>query len=499
MTQYISSDAESKNGPGKLQTLHITLTILFILHCVIHYSFCFFEHLGEPDAARLVIDAAILASEGENSLTGYRIRSSPAYIYAIAFMLKKGIVTISSIPSLLTWVSLLSGGAVVAIGTALIYRWFQSYYALLTFVLIIEFCPVFWQSSIVGFPTMIALAFFMAALYLFETSLSGIEIRRGPLICSSLFFIAAVLLKIDVLALVPALFGIAYYQRKKKLTSISVFILIIAVIAFVWGAIFASHFSAAGPAKDFWQNWDSRWPMALQTLFSSTAIGRLICGAGFLTIPLGAFALTSMARKNASYRRLSVMLILWVLPALIFWLSRPGGARHYISIYIPLAISISYLATLKPNRTKMFAMIFLILLINYFAFQASADTLRPSGRLITSSHLYRSELDHRHQIGNEIASNLTHGDVVIHGLGEHSPYLLFEAFKRSTHKLPSRASRSNPTTRHLPGQVHRIYQADGSTSHFSVSYRILSQNEVEDLKSRGVHLVSTMEQAPEMR
>ncbi|MDB4485306.1 hypothetical protein N9079_02605, partial [bacterium] len=191
--------------------------------------------------------------------------------------------------------------------------------------------------------------------------------------------------------------------------------------------------------------------------------------------------------------------ILWVLPALIFWLSRPGGARHYISIYIPLAISISYLATLKPNRTKMFAMIFLILLINYFAFQASADTLRPSGRLITSSHLYRSELDHRHQIGNEIASNLTHGDVVIHGLGEHSPYLLFEAFKRSTHKLPSRASRSNPTTRHLPGQVHRIYQADGSTSHFSVSYRILSQNEVEDLKSRGVHLVSTMEQAPEMR
>ena len=499
MTIPVSGDAKSKIEVSHPITLRMALALFFILHCVIHYYFCFFEYLGEPDAGRLVIDAIIIASEGENSLTGYRIRSSPAYICAIAFMLKKGMVTINTIPSLLTWVSLLSGGFVVAMGIAITYRWFQSYCAILVFVLIIEFCPVFWQSSIVGFPTMVALAFFMAALYLFETSLNEIEIRTGPLICSSLFFIAAVLLKIDVLALVPALFGIAYHHRRKKLASISVFILITAVIAFVLGSIFASHFSAPMPSIDFWQNWDSRWPMTLQTLFSSQAIGRLICGAGFLTVPLGAIALTSMALKNASYRRLSIMLILWVLPALIFWLSRPGGARHFISIYIPLAISISYLATLKPNQTKMLATIFLILFINYFAFKASADTLRPSGQIIVSSHLYRSELDHRHQIGNTIASNLTRGDVVIHGLGEYSPYLLFEAFKRSIYQLPSRVPRSSPTTRPLPGQVYRIYQAGGSTSHFCISYRSLSQKEVNDLKLRGVHIVSTMEKSSPMR
>ena len=70
----------------------LSLSIFFFLgvalHVGIHLPFLFETELAEPDAGRLVLDAWMLATEGPGVLTGYRVRSSPAYLVAIAFLRK---------------------------------------------------------------------------------------------------------------------------------------------------------------------------------------------------------------------------------------------------------------------------------------------------------------------------------------------------------------------------------------------------------------------------
>ena len=471
------------------------LCALFILHCILHLPFCIFENFGEPDACRLVIDAVVLAVEGEHSLTDYRIRSSPAYIVAIALLLKNDMATVQSITTWLTWLSLLSGGIVVSMSSLLVWHWIKSYRSVILFVALIESCPVFWQSSITGFPTLPALALFTISLALFDYSFSP-ETRqsRTSFALASILFTGAVLIKIDVLSLVPALLGLAYFhQNKKSIIWHSFAILVLAAIAFVAGAMIAGYCSAPQPATDFWQDWDSKWPMTFQTLFSIQAIGRLVSGAGLMMLPLGAIALGLMIRTDSKTRRLSLMLTLWMVPALIFWLSRPGGARHFLSIYIPLMITISWLTVRFPGWRRGLAMTSFVLLVNYFAFDSSPDTLRPSGRLVKSSQMFYDESNRRHEFGRKIATHLGDSNVVAHGLGEHTPYLLFEALKRSTERLPTRTSSLiAPSRVFLANRDFLIYQESGFISQLSISYRGLSKVETDRLEAQGVFLATSL-------
>ena len=482
----------------------LSLSIFFFLgvalHVGIHLPFLFETELAEPDAGRLVLDAWMLATEGPGVLTGYRVRSSPAYLVAIAFLLKSGIASLAQIPGIMTFASLLSGALVMSMFVLLIGRWFNSVNALLVFWILMEASPVFWQASIAGFPTIVSMAFFVGTMVFLDSLLFLASPARRFIyaITAAILFLLATLVKVDALALTPGLIGMVIYRAPRKVwVKSGLAILVISAIVFVIGAFITQYYAAPQPSADFWQDWDSRWPMTFQTLFSVSASGRFLCGAGLLMPLLGIGALTTMLRGEALSRRLAVFLLCWALPATLFWMSRPGGARHFLTVYFPLAIAASWLFASYPRSRKLWFGLGVLVVANYFIWPPSADTLRPSGRLLASTHAYYRDAHTRHQLARQIAEALKTGSICIHNLGEYTPYFLHEACALYYDQPPKRLRSFEPAPGiTLPGGLSFSLSGDNNQV-LGYSYSPLKETDVEALENAGIRVIGDIHEIEE--
>lgn len=460
---------------------------IFVLHVLLHLPFALFDEMAEPDAGRLMIDAMVLAEEGPGSLSGYRVRTSTAYLIFLSELLKHELVTVGGLPRLMTWLSLLSGGVAIVVGGILVRRWFRSWSMVGAFVVLIELCPIFWFANIAGFPTMPATAMFLICLWLADLAFTGEKPARNVALGTAaiLLFLLASMVKIDVLALTPAFLGLILWRcDRSRWIRLAACVLAPAGVIFIIGAFTAGHYAEPRPATDFWANWDKRWPAAFSTLFSVYSFARYFCGAGVLLPLLAGVCLLVMFRRAGEDRRLCWFLLMWILPATIFWMSRPGGARHFLTVYFPIAVAASWITVWRPNWRVFGPVLAVVVLVNFFLWPARADTLRPSGRLFASSVAFKKEAVKRHQVGRRVAEEIRTRDGYVYGAEEYMPYVIFEVCRQSS----ERATRLKQTSLMLDQEVSRGFQIrlpDGSRRQLGYRYSTPSEEAMAAYRKSG--------------
>jgi hypothetical protein len=103
---------------------------------------------GEPDTARMASLAVEWHQTGQIHSYEYPLRTSPLYIHAIKLLLDAG-VPLSSMPSILNWISLI-GGSLVLIPLYLQWRLLAGPAAAAVGCLLFSATPAFWLANISG-------------------------------------------------------------------------------------------------------------------------------------------------------------------------------------------------------------------------------------------------------------------------------------------------------------------------------------------------------------
>ena len=176
------------NNNGKLNNLPvqpkrlekrelIILTGCVILSIFVH-GFFVMDGFGEPDAARMAVQAAGWHQMGRIPILSYPVRVSPLYLHTMKAVLDFG-CPLHRLANLMNWANVIIGGLTL-IPLYLLWRYLSTPKAAAIGCLLYSFTPTFWHASNYAMPNLPSFAFFVCALLLFAMSLrhSGV---RSPL------------------------------------------------------------------------------------------------------------------------------------------------------------------------------------------------------------------------------------------------------------------------------------------------------------------------------
>jgi hypothetical protein len=461
----------------------VILLGLVFLNLALHIPFSLIDTLGEQDAGRLVIasiEAAYLTS-GTRYTNHEPIYSAPLYAEALRAGILSGLMSPATIIAWMTLASLLAS----AIATAMLYLFVlnltQSVWAAAGAGLLLQLVPAFWFNSIYGFPTMLAISFFLVSLVMFQIGLKREEpgLRMVLFGGAFIFFLLAVLTKIDAL-LAAAIFCLPVWEsgrpRRARVLWIGALIIAALVCLLVY-ALVTRSLLVEQTAPTFYRNWGSKFPLQWRHFFTLANAKILLRTAGLFSIPLGVIAFLLLVRERR-YRAILFWLLMSAMPLVLFWGFRASNsARHNL---IPGLFLVVLLALpLATHRRKLWSLVLaLVCVANYFILAPDASTVAPSGRLFASSRLLLQSAASLHQRGR-IISEFPEARIAVVGNGSAQPYYLFEIYRNGSLSL---------TKRQIP-QNHpytiTIFDAGGQEKTYLWSYETPASVEIVKLAERG--------------
>jgi len=431
----MSKEKENSPSSESLFTFYTlcAIAILLIINIAMHAPFLLTDYCGETDEASIINDAAIAAYSGAFHGLSYPLYSSPIYSDALRICFKHGVISLSDAPVWMAYATLISSAVVTILLFISVLLLTRSILASIGACIILQLMPVFWVNSLYGFPSIVALSFFILSFVLFQAAIINNQsiINWFCLIVAALFFIISVLVKIDCLLAFPIYF-LPLWKSNCSLKTKIVWMLSLTIFSGITFLIFDQYAkSLSAYAYSFsYTKWDSHWPTDASIFFSKKHIKLMARTVGIASIPATFAALVLLARRK-EWRSTILWLVLASLPLLLFWGMRGGNlARHYLipSLFLCILLSLP-LAVNSWQRWVWTVFLFCICFVNYFYFRPTANIRYPSGRLLSSARLLQERASYFHNAGKLIA-HLPHEKVALGGPSWRAPYFIYEILKR---------------------------------------------------------------------
>ncbi|HDH12414.1 MAG TPA: hypothetical protein ENG83_09530 [Nitrospirae bacterium] len=346
-------------------------------------------------------------------------------------------------------------------------------------VLALIFAPSFYQSTIMGFPHLIAFFFLLVSLSLY---LSGLDCNRKSrvyllMFLSSVFLTVAFLFKSDYVLAAGIYIGFLFMRKvrdKGKITGAFLIIFISGVLFLlirdlILGPGSGTTMSKEGLSK--WYDYSLIIPTNLTYLIRQTS--PIAFGAGIVTFCLGIISFLFYIVK----RRLDVLIFIvsWAAVPTLFWLIMIGNnARHNMFTILPLLVIIVIFFYEKAPRYVV-VLTCLLILGNFLVTSPSSSILRPSGNLFKSNALLKERMIKFRSSAKDIA-NINEDKIAVLGYF-HNPHVVFEIMR----SVPSYEAVK------IGREDYRI--KTGNKEYLFIYFVVVKPDDIEDIK-KGIDYIS---------
>ena len=405
------------------------LPLLLIISIVSHFPFVL-KGFGELDATKIAVSVIDIINHGSEAAFSnfYFTDIVPLYVLYLKWFMKLLNYDYSYLPIVMNYTNAVFGTLTIIPAYILIKRLFANPVVAFCSVLVLIFAPVFYQSTIAGFPHLISLFFLLTSFcfYLMALDYRRKDLSYPWLIIACVFLIVALLFKLDYILGVGAYMGFLFVRKiKDKRIYISTLLVItvsgLLVLVFrylIIGSTEGATSSRSGISEFINFFIDSPTSMT----YLKRQLKPIIYAAGIITFLLGiiAFIIHSLKRN---YDILIFNLTWTALPTIAWIIIHGNNARHNMLSLFPFLVMIVILFFEKAPKYVLFLTAALIL-SNYFITSPSSSILRPSGNLFQSHALLEERMIELHDRAKEI-SNINEKKIAVLGYF-HNPHAIFE-------------------------------------------------------------------------
>jgi hypothetical protein len=417
-----------------MQSHLIIAVIICLFHLTIHGPFLIVNYFGEQDAARIGIDSIVASLNGNFETAEYGVRSSPLYNDVIRYAIQSGVISYSDIPVSMAIVSLIASTVIAVSMFSIVFHLTLSYTTALLATIFFQTSPIFWLNSIYGFPTIVALAFFLVAFILFQRSVGEdlLQIQYFRTLISLILFTLAVMIKVDIL-LASGILCLPVWRSERSLKTKIIWTLCLAVFTGFVFLLFNQYgeilINSSHTSTFFIKDFNKTFPSEFGNLVTRKHLALSARAFGLLSIPAAILAVAVVGWRR-EWRITSLWLIFAALPLLLFWGMKPGNiARHYLipSFFVYIII---VLPVVNKKRLKLgwIGLLCFVCLVNYFYFPPSSTPRYPSGQLFASAGLLEGRVRDLHSKGKKI-STLPYDKIAVIGKAAWHPYFMFELLR----------------------------------------------------------------------
>ena len=397
-----------------------------------HFPFVL-KGFGEIDATKIAVSVIDILNNGSNAAFAnfYFTDVIPLYILYLKWFMKLLNYNYSYLPVIMNYTNAVFGTLVIIPAFFLIRQLFRNSTIAFCSVLALIFAPSFYQSTIMGFPHLIAFFFLLVSLSLY---LSGLDRNRKSTVyllmfLSCAFLTIAFLFKSDYVLAAGIYIGLLFMRKvrdKGKITAAFLIILISGVLFLLFRDMILGRGSGATMSKESlseWYDYSLIIPTNLTYLIRQTK--PIAYGAGIVTFFLGALSFIFYLFK----KRLDILIFIisWTAAPILFWLIMIGNnARHNMIMILPVLVIIVVLFYEKAPK-YVIVLTGMLILGNFFAVSPSSSILRPSGNLFKSHALLEARMAKFRSGAKEIAA-VDEDKIVVLGYF-HNPHVIFEIMR----------------------------------------------------------------------
>ncbi|HDH53384.1 MAG TPA: hypothetical protein ENH24_02740, partial [Nitrospirae bacterium] len=283
------------NKPAKDRYYYLPL--LLVISIVSHFPFVL-KGFGEIDATKIAVSVIDILNNGSNAAFAnfYFTDVIPLYILYLKWFMKLLNYNYSYLPVIMNYTNAVFGTLVIIPAFFLIRQLFRNSTIAFCSVLALIFAPSFYQSTIMGFPHLIAFFFLLVSLSLY---LSGLDRNRKSTVyllmfLSCAFLTIAFLFKSDYVLAAGIYIGLLFMRKvrdKGKITAAFLIILISGVLFLLFRDMILGRGSGATMSKESlseWYDYSLIIPTNLTYLIRQTK--PIAYGAGIVTFFLGALS-----------------------------------------------------------------------------------------------------------------------------------------------------------------------------------------------------------------
>jgi len=406
------------------------LPLLLIISIVTHFPFVL-NGFGELDATKIGVSVIDMIKHGSKGafINFYFTDVIPLYVLYLKSFMKLINYKYEYLPLVMNYTNAVIGTLTIIPAYILIKRLFANPVVAFCSVLALIFAPVFYQSTIAGFPHLISLFFLLTSFcfYLMALDYSRKNLSYPLLIIACVFLTTALLFKLDYILGVGAYMGFLYVRRiKDKRIYISTFLIItisgLLVLVFrylIIGTTEGATSSSSG-MSEFINFFIGSFPTSM--IYLKRQVKPIIYAAGIITFILGIVAfIYHLFKRNID---ILIFNLSWAALPTIAWIIINGNnARHNMLSLFPFLVMIVIFFFEKAPKYVLFLTAALIL-SNYFITSPSSSILRPSGNLFQSQALLEERMIELHARAKEI-SDINEKKIVVLGYF-HNPHAIFE-------------------------------------------------------------------------
>lgn len=384
----------------------MALAVILGLLAAVHVPFAIWTAYGSDDAAwdgivimlwaqhdRLPIETGLFVQE--------RFRSSPLPAYLLKLSLDAGLLAFTSLPLAMNAAAVLAGLLVPGL-LFVVWRRLASDVEAAIAVLLVLVSPEFFTLKFDGLPTLPAVALFLAALWVLVASIQNVRGRSLLVAAFAVLVVLAVLTKVDVVLLSPAVVVIAWMTTSGAARWRAVAWSLAAPLAalVVWHLFCRLVAPEAPSSGDALARWSEKWGIVPSGLLDPDNLRAMLMapGVGTALALLPAVAWCFAGRERRWH---IAALLACILPTVLFWGMRElNSSRHNFWIVIPLAVFVAAAVHHShPGTPWKWAVVAALCLGNYFLGPSPAQE---SYRQATS-HFFTAALDRKARVQRDQA------------------------------------------------------------------------------------------------
>ncbi|RJR17851.1 MAG: hypothetical protein C4581_07270 [Nitrospiraceae bacterium] len=407
-----------------------SLSFLILIAIISRFPFVL-NGFGETDSANLAVSIIDFITYGNKGFLTelYFLDVVPLYVAYIKFVLRLLDNNYSYLPAVMNYTNAVFGTLIVVPSYLLVSRLFNNNIIAFCTSLTFSFVPSIYQSSIYGFPHLIALFFFILSLYFFLTWIDNL--RSVWFISSIVALTVAILFKSDIILGSGAYFGLLYIKRRLGKENILLFILVItlSLVSFfllrrmILGESNGSTTSLSGFTEWFMHFVAPVLSKSISQLIRDQA-GPIAYGSGILNFIMATLVIFFYLKHRSIH--IIVFIFSWsALPTFLWLILWINSARHNMLSVLPFIVIIFlYIHEKAPRLILLFPV--LLTLGNLLVTTPSASTRIPSGSIFQSQSMLDDQANNLHLVAKNIVG--LNNNKLVFTTESFRPYLYYEIF-----------------------------------------------------------------------